>query len=174
MSGDRQNYRTMKTIYIVRHAKSSWDSIDLPDDQRPLLEKGKKRTKKVIDYLLEKDIRVDYIISSHAVRANETARILAHALKYPVENIKIDPKVYFATGDTLLNQFFDLPSRFDAVMIVGHNPSLTHFVNYFISPPIDNLPTSGVVSLSFDTDQWEKVPIASRKTNFIVFPNELP
>jgi len=164
----------MKTIYIVRHAKSSWNTVDIPDEQRPLLEKGKKRTKKVIDYLHENHIKVDYIISSHAVRAHETAKILAHALKYPIENIKIDSQIYYANGDALLNQFYDLPDRFDSVMIVGHNPSLTDFVNLFLKSPVENLPTSGVVSFSFDTDHWDKVPVAGRNTNFILFPKELP
>ncbi|NTV82928.1 MAG: hypothetical protein HGA23_01330 [Bacteroidales bacterium] len=164
----------MKTIYIVRHAKSSWDQVDTPDEQRPLMEKGKKRTKKVIDFLHHNKVEVDYIISSHAVRALETARILAHALKYPKENIKIDKHVYFASGSSLIDQFFDLPERFNSVMIVGHNPSLTDFSNQFLATPIDNLPTSGVVSISFDTDKWEKIPLAARKTNFVLIPKELP
>lgn len=164
----------MKTIFIVRHAKSSWNTIDLPDEQRPLLEKGKKRTKKVIDYLQENDIKVDYIISSHAVRAFETAKIFAHALKYPAENIKIDSQVYYADGEAILNQFYDLPDRFDSVMIVGHNPTLTDFVNRFLESPVENLPTSGIVSFSFETDHWDKVPVAARKTNFILFPKEMP
>ena len=163
----------MKTLYIVRHAKSSWNTIDIPDEQRPLMEKGKKRTKKVIDYLHENHIKVDYIISSHAVRAHETARILAHGLKYPVENIKIDSHIYYADGDSILNQFYDLPDSYDSVMIVGHNPSLTDFVNLFLKTPIENLPTSGVVSFSFETDHWDKVPVANRKTNFILFPKEM-
>lgn len=163
----------MKTLYIVRHAKSSWNTIDIPDEQRPLMEKGKKRTKKVIDYLHENHIKVDYIISSHAVRAHETARILAHGLKYPVENIKIDTHIYYADGDSILNQFYDLPDSYNSVMIVGHNPSLTDFVNLFLKTPIENLPTSGIVSFSFETDHWDKVPVANRKTNFILFPKEM-
>jgi len=163
----------MKTIFIVRHAKSSWNTTDIPDEQRPLMEKGKKRTKKVIDYLLTNNIKVDYIISSHAVRAHETAKIFAHALKYPPENIKIDSQIYHADGDALLNQFYDLPERFNTVMIVGHNPALTDFANLFLESPIENLPTSGVVSISFETDHWDKVPVASRKTNFILFPKEM-
>jgi phosphohistidine phosphatase len=162
----------MKTIYVVRHAKSSW-KIDMPDEKRPLMEKGKHRTKKVIDYLQENKIKVDYIITSPAVRAHETAKILAHGLKFPVENIKVDPQIYHADGESILDQFYDLPDRFDSVMIVGHNPSLTNLVNYFLTPPIDNLPTSGIVSITFDTDQWEKVPTSARKTNFILFPKEL-
>ena len=164
----------MKTIYIVRHAKSSWDMAGIPDEKRPLLEKGKKRTKKVIDFFHEKKIKVDYIIASHAVRAHETAKILAHSLKYPQEDIKIDPHIYFADGDSIMNQFYDLPDRFKSVMIVGHNPSLTDFVNGFLNKPIENLPTSGVVSLSFETDRWEEIPVAGCRTNFILFPKELP
>lgn len=163
----------MKTIYIVRHAKSSWNVSDMPDEKRPLLEKGKKRTKKVIDFFHEHEIKVDYIISSHAVRALETARIIAHGLKYPSEEIKIDQQIYYASGDSLINQFFDLPDRFDSIMIVGHNPTLTDFVNQFLNKPIENLPTSGVVSISFDTEKWEEIPLAKRKTNFILFPKEL-
>ena len=163
----------MKTVYIVRHAKSSWDSADLPDEKRPLLEKGKKRTKKVVDYLLENNIRVDYIISSHAVRALETAKILAHALKYPAESIKIDSHLYYTDGDGISNQFFDLPDRFDSVMIVGHNPALTDFVNNYLPESVDQLPTSGVVSISFHTDEWDKAPMADHHVNFILFPKEL-
>ena len=164
----------MKTIYVIRHAKSSWNMIDIPDEQRPLVEKGKKRTMRVIDYLNENHIKVDYIVTSHAVRAHETAKILAHALKYPIENIKIDPHIYHADGDAILNQFYDLPDRFDSVMIVGHNPSLTDFVNLFLDSPFENLPTSGLVSFSFDTDHWGKVPVSDRKTNFILFLKDMP
>jgi len=163
----------MKTVYIVRHAKSSWDMTDIPDENRPLLEKGKKRTKKVIDYLLEKNIRVDYIISSHAVRAVETAKILAHALKYNVENIKLDPHLYYTGGDDLVDQFFDLPDRYNSVMIVGHNPALSDFVNHYLPEPIDHLPTSGIVSISFKTEAWHEVPVSRHEINFVLFPRDL-
>jgi phosphohistidine phosphatase len=162
----------MKTIFVVRHAKSSWDISDIPDIKRPLLEKGKKRTKKVIDYLLDNSILVDYIISSHALRALDTAKILAHALKYQ-DDIKIDSHLYYADGDSIINQFFDLSDRYQSVMIVGHNPALTDFVNHYLDKPIDNLPTSGIVSISFDTEHWDKVPTATHKVNFMLFPKEL-
>jgi len=164
----------MKTIYIVRHAKSSWNAIDLPDEQRPLMEKGKKRTEKVIDYLHENHIKVDCMISSHAVRAYETAKILAKGIKFPVGDIRIDSMIYHANGDEILSQIYGLPDICNSVMLVGHNPALTDFVNIFLESPIENLPTSGIVSISFDTDHWEKVSMAGTKTNFILFPKELP
>jgi len=163
----------MKTIYIVRHAKSSWDKIDLPDEKRPIMEKGKKRTKKVIDYLHANHLNVDYIISSHAVRALEMAKMLAQGLKYPLENIKIDQELYHADGESIRDRICELPDRFDSVMIVGHNPSFTDLVNLFLKSPIDNLPTSGVASFSFDTDRWEKVRDSVPGRNFILFPREL-
>jgi len=164
----------MKTIYIVRHAKSSWDIPDIPDEQRPLTEKGKKRISKVIDYLHKNHIKVDCIISSHAVRAFETAKILAKGMHFPVSEIRIDSIFYHANNDDILGQFCGLPEICNSVMLVGHNPALTDFVNIFLDPPIENLPTSGVVSISFDTDHWGKVPKAGTKTNFILFPKELP
>lgn len=163
----------MKTLYIVRHAKSSWKYPELPDEERPLLEKGKKRTKKIIDYLHENKVKVDYIISSHAVRALETAKILAYALNYPDEDIRVDHEIYFADSDKLFNQFYDLPDRYEQVMIVGHNPAFTNFANYFVTPKIDWLPTSGIVCIEFDTDRWDKVPTANRRTVFVVYPKML-
>ena len=163
----------MKTVLIVRHAKSLLAFNDIPDLKRPLTEKGKKRIKKVIDYLLERNIRVDYILSSHAVRAIETAKMLAHALKYPKEDIKSDPQLYFCDGKGILNQFYDLPDRFKSVMIVGHNPALSDFVNKYLSEPIDHLPTSGIVSISFLTENWDQVPKADYKINFLLFLKEV-
>lgn len=163
----------MKTVFIVRHAKSSWDISNIPDYMRPLLEKGKKRIKKAIDHLLDQKISVDYIISSHAVRAHETAKIIAHALHYPQDQIKIDPQLYITDGDGILDQFFDLPDRYDNVMIVGHNPALSEFVNKYLPEPIDHLPTSGIASISFKTDKWEEVPTSGYTINFVLFPKEL-
>jgi phosphohistidine phosphatase len=163
----------MKTVLIVRHAKSSMDIHGIPDLRRPLIEKGKKNTKKVIDYLLERNIRVDYILSSHAVRAIETARIFAHALNYPKEDIKSDPQLYFSDSKGILNQFYDLPDRFKSVMIVGHNPAMTEFVNRYLSEPVDHLPVSGIVSISFLTEEWDQVPKAEFEINFVLFPKEM-
>lgn len=163
----------MKTLYLVRHAKSSWNYPELMDEERPLLEKGKKRTKKVIDYLLKNKVEVDCIKSSHAVRAMETAKIIAHALNYPVDGIKVERQIYHANAELLFDQFFDLPESVDSLMLVGHNPAFTNFANYFLDRKIDWLPTSGVVSITFKTDAWDQIIQAKRKTNFVVLPKKL-
>ncbi len=163
----------MKTLYLVRHAKSSWNFPELSDDERPLLEKGKKRTKKVVDYLLASDVKVDYIITSHAVRALETAKIIAHALKYPLDDIKVEHMIYHAHSDKLFDQLYDVPDNCNSLMLIGHNPTFTSFANNFLVEKIDWLPTSGIVSVSFDTDRWEDVVNAKCSTNFVIYPKIL-
>ncbi|MCF8233547.1 MAG: histidine phosphatase family protein [Bacteroidales bacterium] len=163
----------MKTLYIVRHAKSSWDYPDLTDHDRPLLEKGKKRTKKIIDFILDKSIQVDYIISSSAVRALETAKFLARAMRYPVEDIKVDPQVYHADAEKLKDQFFDLSDKYNSVMLFGHNPAFTNFANFFLEEKIDWLPTSGIVCIDFETEKWDQIFIAVSHTKFIITPKML-
>lgn len=160
----------MKTLYLLRHAKSSWQNTRLDDFERPLLEKGLKRSKLMIDYMLEHEVGVDLIVSSPAIRALATAEIFARALNYPVENIKQEKKMYFGDSDSYYEQFFDVPKHVNSMMLVGHNPSITTFANQFLESKIDYLPTSGLISISFDTDQWEKAGIAKRKVNFVVYP----
>ncbi len=163
----------MKTLYIVRHAKSSWDFPGLGDEERPLLEKGKKRTQKISKYLLEKNVSLDLILSSHATRALETAKILAHALAYPEDEIRISEQIYHSNADRLYDQFYDLSDDVEKLMIVGHNPTFTNFANHFLDEKIDWLPTSGIVSVSFDTAHWMKLDIAKKTVNFVIFPSEL-
>ncbi|HOI32127.1 MAG: histidine phosphatase family protein [Bacteroidales bacterium] len=160
----------MKTLYVVRHAKSSWEFPALPDMDRPLLEKGKKRTKKVIDFLLKQQIKIDLIISSTALRASETADYIARGIGFDPENIKLDPSLYHADSELLFDQFLDLNDDIASLMLVGHNPALTNFVNKWLNPPIDWLPTSGVVCLEFDALRWEDIRTSSSKVKFVTFP----
>ena len=91
----------MKTLYLVRHAKASLENTAEGDINRPLLENGLKRTKPIIDFLHKRHTHVDLIISSPAVRAYQTARILAHALNFPFENIKIERAIYNGDEDKI-------------------------------------------------------------------------
>ena len=160
----------MKTLYIVRHAKSAWDQAGLADSERPLLEKGKKRTKWIIDYLLEKNIKVDLIISSHAVRALETARIIGSALHYPVDEIQISTNIYHADIDSFFNLFYNLSDDVESFMIVGHNPTITTFANYFLDEKIEWLSTSGVVCVEFNTNKWDNVMDSEKTIKFVITP----
>lgn len=163
----------MKTLYIVRHAKSSWDYPHLRDEQRPILEKGKKRTKRIIDELLRRETVVDLIISSPAVRTMETARIIGNALRHSEDEIQQDSVLYFSDAERLFNLFFDLPAGVESLMIVGHNPTLTNFANQFLIDKVDSLPTSSVVCIDFNTDKWEDIDSMNSKLRFFITPKML-
>ncbi len=163
----------MKTIYLVRHAKAALGNPNNPDMDRPLLEKGLKRTKRIIDFLHSEMTSVDLIISSPAVRALETAKVLAYALNYPIEEIKQERAIYFGDAEKIGDQFYDISPSINYLMVVGHNPAITNFANLFLPHPIDYLSTSGVVCIELDTDNWEEVLIAKHNIKFLATPKML-
>lgn len=160
----------MKTLIIVRHAKSSWDNPMLTDHDRPLLEMGKKRTRLVVNKLQEMNIKPDLILCSSASRAMETAQFIAKGLNYPREAIKSSSSYYLASTRDLMNEFFDMPDRFNTIMMIGHNPTLTNLANRFLSNPLDNLPTSGVVQLCFKTESWDQIHLAELESELVITP----
>jgi phosphohistidine phosphatase len=163
----------MKTLYIVRHAKSSWDHPGLSDDQRPLLQKGKKRTKLVTDYLQKNNNQPALILSSHATRAYETAKLFANALGFPENKIIVTESIYHGNADTMINTLFGIADDIDSLMMFGHNPTFTYFANMFLDNSIENLPTSGVVCIEFKTDKWEEIMTAEKRTKFVISPKIL-
>lgn len=163
----------MKTVFIVRHAKSSWDEPGVADHNRPLLESGIKKTKLVIDFLKKKNVLPGLIITSTARRAKDTAFLIADGLGYPQPKIIFDEKMYHASPDTIMDELYALNDGINSVMIFGHNPALTYFVNQFLEPTIANLPTSGVVAIEFDTDKWVEIAAAKYRNWFTVFPKML-
>jgi len=163
----------MKTIYIVRHAKSSWDDFTLSDHERPLNKTGIKKTARIVEYLRKKKVQPGLFVSSSAVRAKTTAFQIAEGLAYPVEKVHIEESLYHADTDSVFSTLFGVPDDIDSVMLFGHNPTLTDFVNFFLKPQIDNLPTTGVVSVRFKTDKWEKIAEVKFQLNFVVFPGML-
>jgi len=163
----------MKTLLIMRHAKSSWGSAALNDWERPLIEKGLFKTKKTTDYFIKENVSVDYIICSHAVRAKETAILVADAIGYKREDIFINNNIYNSDEESLITEVYGFPNDKDNILIIGHNPTFSQFANIFLSKKIDFLPTSAVVSVSFDTDKWEKIESSIKKVNFVIFPKKL-
>ena len=113
------------------------------------------------------------MITSPALRAIETARFIARALQYPLEDIKIDTQLYQGNSSNLADQFYDLSDQYESVMMVGHNPSCTSFANIFLDPKIDSLPTSGIVCIAFETDHWEQIFEVNREMTFCITPKSI-
>ena len=160
----------MKIVTLMRHAKASRTDAALHDIQRPLVEKGIQNTSLVIDYLKSINFAPEFILTSSAVRAMETAKMMATA--FGIENafFRQEMAVYVADSDEYYDLCFNLPQNLSHVLIVGHNPSITEFATLFLGTELDSLPTSGVVSILFDAENWTDLPLSSGKMRFVVFP----
>jgi len=144
----------MRTLTLVRHAKSSWQHDDLGDRERPLNKRGKRDAPIMGERIVEAGIRPSLIISSPAVRAWTTAKIIARSIGYPKEFLQREKSIYLASLDDLLDVLVAQDADFMNIMLVGHNPGLTRFANYLSPGVTDNLPTAGVVSVKFELDDW--------------------
>jgi phosphohistidine phosphatase len=162
----------MKSLYVVRHAKSSWADPDKSDFDRGLNERGKRDAPRMAKRLKEKDIHPDLILSSPAKRAFSTAKRIAEVLSYPKKNIKTDQKLYHASEDTILSVIHSIKDKHNTVLLFGHNPGLTDFVNTLVAEEtnIDNVPTCGVVAFNLFVELWQDVSWASAKMLFFDYP----
>ncbi len=160
----------MKTLYLVRHAKSSWDDQNLDDFDRPLNERGMIDAPKMGKRLKEKEVLPQMIFSSSAVRALSTARIIAHSIGFPEGHIHQDRTLYHAEEKRLLKYLRHCQHNYDSIMIVGHNPGLTIFANELMDKSIDNIPTTGVVALEFVIHSWKDIKEGTGELKFFDFP----
>ena len=144
----------MKILTIVRHAKSDWKDTSLTDRQRPLNRRGERNAPDMGKRIVEHGIRPSLIISSPAVRAWTTARIIAGEIGYPAEFLQREESLYLASLDELLDAVVAQDNGFNSLMVVAHNPGLTDFANFLVPGLTHNLPTSGVLSVEIDGDDW--------------------
>ena len=145
----------MKTLTIVRHAKSSWNNPKLSDRERPLNKRGERDAPTMGQRLADAGIRPSLIASSPAVRAWTTARVIAAQMSYPVEFLMRENNLYLASLSGLLDIVAEQDEGFQSLLIVGHNPGLTNLANFLCPGLTTNLPTAGVVSVNIDQDNWK-------------------
>lgn len=160
----------MKTLYIVRHAKSSWADPGQADFDRPLNDRGKKDAPRMGKRLKERSILPDLLLSSPAKRALSTCKKIAAAIGYAEGRIKTDKRLYHASSETLLDIVQNLSDKLNDVMIFGHNPGLTDFVNDVLDSSISNIPTCGVVAGRFTVNSWRDVENGAGELLFFDFP----
>lgn len=162
----------MKMLYLVRHAKSSWDDPDVRDLDRPLNERGKKDAPRMGKRLKERNVFPDVMITSPAARALATCREIARVLDFPEDKIRIDKRLYHAGSDqimTVINEIKDLRDSEEVAMIFGHNPGLSDFASIFLQDDIE-MPTCGVVAIQVRTDSWKDARPGAGKLVFFDFP----
>ena len=161
----------MKTLYLMRHAKSSWSFDELNDQERPLNDRGRDDAPRMGQALAKRQIVPNLFVSSPAVRALSTAVLVARELKYPHDKIVVEPAIYQADLDALLAVVRALPDSAGTVLLTGHNPTITDVANYLLPTPLSGeMPTAAVLCLHFATDHWAEVAPANAEFYFYDYP----
>jgi len=122
--------------------------------------------------LKEKKVHPDKIISSPAVRAYTTARIIASEINYPVEKIETNKNIYEASAGEILNIIQEVREDVKTLMLFGHNPGFTMLSNYLSGRQVDNIPTCGISKIEFDVDSWKEVNINKGRLAEFEFPKK--
>jgi len=147
----------MKTLYLCRHAKSSWADPGMDDFDRPLNERGLRNAPHMAHTFKERGEPVDLIVSSPANRALTTARCFAEALAVPPDRFLQDRSIYHAERSGLMRIVQELPDTAQRAMLFGHNPGFTELVDHLCDTGVGNLPTCGIVRIDFPVNEWNMV-----------------
>ncbi len=159
----------MKTLLLIRHAKSSWDAPGLSDFERPLNERGKKDAPEMAKRIKEK-IAIDLFVSSPAKRAKKTAKIFAEEFGVDKDEIVLVDDLYGATAEAFAETVAGLKNKKDVVAIFSHNPGITEFANGLTATRVDDMPTCAVFALQVNTNSWKDFAEAEKTFLFFDFP----
>lgn len=162
-----------KILVIVRHGKSSWDYPGVSDIDRQLKERGIKDAYDMASRVQKKAFRPECILSSPALRALHTAIIFSRVLEFPADEIIINQDIYLSEADRILSVINETDDSLNSLMIFGHNPGFTELVNYLTELEIDNLPTSGVVIIRFNTDRWKGISRKCHSVEYFDYPHNV-
>ena len=145
-------------LTLFRHAKSSWSNPGLADHERPLSKRGRRDAPTMGERLAARGARPSVILSSTARRALTTARRIAEALDYPLDEIRSSRRLYFAGTQEILQFIMEQPAGWPEIVVVGHNPGFTDLANLLLPElRLDNLVTAGCVAMDFPTDDWSEI-----------------
>jgi phosphohistidine phosphatase len=165
----------MKTLLLMRHAKSSWKESNIPDHDRPLNRRGKHDAPLMGKLLRDQKMNLDLIISSTALRAESTANLIAKAVRYK-GRIILDKALYNAEPMDLLTFLGNSSNEYNSVLLVGHNPTVEETVQMITNSPDITMATCAIAHLTLSIDTWtdlkEKQTLSGKLENFWT-PKEL-
>jgi phosphohistidine phosphatase len=170
----------MKSLYLLRHAKSSWDAPEVDDIDRPLSKRGRKAAKMMQAYFRANHIRPESAICSPAKRARETLKLLLPALGDLSPHY--DRRLYEASYQTLLLCLADLPAQCESALLIGHNPGLERLALYLMNdlghgPGAarlqDKYPTGSLAILASPAEDWTRLQVGSCRLDDFIRPSDL-
>lgn len=169
----------MKTLYLLRHLKSSWDDPALPDGERPLAPRGRRAGKKLARHLRRTGVAPQLVLCSPSVRTRETLKAVLPALGDP--EVRFPAELYAAEEEVLLDALRSVEPRVTSILMVGHNPGLQDLALSLAGSGDDDgrrrlgekLPTGALVMLEFRAGPWSEIgPSAGKLVSYVV-PSEL-
>lgn len=163
--------KIMKTLYILRHAKSDWNNAALSDFERPLNERGRKIAPLMGKLMKERNFTPQLIISSPAVRAKQTAELIKENARIESE-IKFDSRIYEAHPQTLLKIVSEIDDANDSALIVGHNPGFENLVR-ILTAKIEPMPTAALAIVDLNINHWNQTSSATGTLRDLLRPKEL-
>lgn len=161
----------MKTVWFVRHAKSSWDDPTLPDFNRPLNARGLRDAPAMAKFLHNMGVHPDRLVSSPAKRALHTARIFGEV--FEIAEVHQEAKLYEALPETVLEIVQNFPDSCSVCFVFGHNPTFHELANYFSGISIEELPTCGIFRIDADIKAWRDFSRDSGKCTAFFTPKQL-
>jgi phosphohistidine phosphatase len=162
----------MKSLLLVRHAKSSWD-FDVEDFDRPLNDRGKKNAPEMAKRLIKKDIKIDAFISSPAERALSTAKYFVEEFDKKQKNIIKVPSLYHASNDTFYSVIEELDKDLKTVALFSHNPGITEFANELTTTRVEDMPTCSIFAIKIDIKKWGDFREAKKEFWFFDYPKDV-
>lgn len=163
----------MKTLLIVRHAKSSWDSDASTDAERPLNARGKQDAPMMAKRLLEKKITIDRFVSSPAKRAKRTAQYFLEEYEGKDKQLIIYKDLYEASVKDFYKVVSEQKDGDDCIAIFSHNPGITEFANILTEVKIDNMPTCSVFAVTVKIESWKEFETTSKSFLFFDYPKNV-
>lgn len=160
----------MKTILLIRHAKSSWENFSVSDEERPLNERGKRNAPEMARRLVKKGIEIDAFLSSPAKRAKTTAQLFAKEYNVDARKIILIPELYMANHDAFVSSIRAAPDKARTIAIFSHNNGITGFANQLSEARIDHMPTCAVFAVKADIKAWADFEPGATTFFFFDFP----
>jgi phosphohistidine phosphatase len=161
----------MKTLYLLRHAKSSWDDQNLADFDRPLNERGLSAAPFMGEVLAQRSLIPDEIVSSPAKRAIQTATLVKESGGFGAQ-IRLEERIYEASPQSLLQITRGIRDESENVMVVGHNPGMEGFIA-LLTGNLERMPTAAVAVIEIDLEKWADLASGSGKLICVLRPNEM-
>jgi phosphohistidine phosphatase len=169
-TGEIHNLKVMKRLYLLRHAKSSWDDASLADFERPLNDRGLRAAPFMGELMADRGMQPDLILSSPAKRATQTAQSAKEASGFDTP-IKYDERIYEASPQALRTVISEIPDEIGSALLVGHNPGMEGIIRY-LTGDLQPMPTAALASIKLAVERWAAVDERVGTLEFVIRPKE--